>query len=94
MIRQQNGSFVFQGAITIETITPLLRESEPLFATEGDWALDFAAVEYVDSAAVSLLLEWMRQAAAHGRKLVARNLPDSLQCLLKVYDLQETIPLA
>jgi phospholipid transport system transporter-binding protein len=51
-------------------------------------------VDEVDSAAVSLLLEWARQAVQRGRQLQLRNLPENLQCLLKVYDVQELLPAA
>jgi phospholipid transport system transporter-binding protein len=51
-------------------------------------------VDDVDSAAVSLLLEWVRQAAQLGHKLRINNLPDNLQCLVKVYGVKELLPAA
>ncbi|MDO8891016.1 MAG: STAS domain-containing protein [Sulfurimicrobium sp.] len=90
-----NGSrFDFSGPLTIATVSEWLRESEALFADDGVWELNLAGVEDVDSAAVSLLLEWARQAAQRGRQLQLRNLPENLQCLLKVYDVQELLPAA
>lgn len=92
MIERDGDAFRFRGPLTIATVNEALAESAPLFAEEGDWELDFSAVEEVDSAAVSLLLEWARQAGQRKRELRLRHLSDNLQCLLKVYGLQELLP--
>ena len=92
MIERGDGAFRFRGPLTMATVNEALGESEPLFDQEGAWELDFSGVEEVDSAAVSLLLEWARQAAQRGRELRIRHLSDNLQCLLKVYGLQELLP--
>lgn len=92
MIERVDGAFRFRGPLTIATVNAALDESAPLFAEEGAWELDFSAVEEVDSAAVSLLLEWARQAGQRKRELRFRHLSDNLKCLLKVYGLQELLP--
>lgn len=94
MIVRNGSHFDFSGPLTIATVSAWLRESEALFAQDGIWELNLAGVEEVDSAAVSLLLEWARQAAQRGRQLQLHNLPENLQCLLKVYDVQELLPAA
>lgn len=94
MITRNGSSFDFTGPLTIATISAWLRESEALFVLDGVWELDLAGVEEVDSAAVSLLLEWARQATKRGHQLRLHNLPENLQCLLKVYDVQELLPAA
>lgn len=94
MIEQVDGAIRFSGQLTMATMNEALRESEALFAQEGPWELDFSGVDDVDSAAVSLLLEWVRQAAQLGRKLRIKNLPDNLQCLVKVYGVKELLPAA
>lgn len=94
MIARNGSRFDCSGPLTIATVSAWLRESEALFAEDGVWELNLAGVEEVDSAAVSLLLEWARQAALRGRQLRLCNLPENLQCLLKVYDVQELLPAA
>lgn len=94
MIEQGDGAIHFSGPLTMSTVNEALRESELLFAQEGPWELDFRDVDDVDSAAVSLLLEWVRQAAQLGRKLRINHLPDNLQCLVKVYGLEALLPVA
>ncbi len=94
MILQEGAAFRVRGALTIATVNEALRESTPLFELPGDWELDFSAVEDVDSAAVSLMLEWLRQAELRGRPLRFANLPDNLECLLEVYGIHELLPAA
>jgi phospholipid transport system transporter-binding protein len=92
MITQEAGAFRFSGPLTFATVNEGLRLSSGLFSQNGPWELDFGAVDEVDSAAVTLLLEWTRQATQQGRELHIRNLPDNLKCLLKVYGLEELLP--
>jgi len=94
MIEQVDGAIRFSGPLTMATMNEALLESTAFFAQEGPWDLDFSGVDEVDSAAVSLLLEWVRQAAQLGRKLRIKNLPDNLQCLVKVYGVEELLPAA
>ncbi|MFA5242035.1 MAG: STAS domain-containing protein [Sulfuricella sp.] len=94
MIVRNGNRFDFSGPLTIATVSAWLRESKALFAEDGIWELNLAGVEDVDSAAVSLLLEWARQAAQRGRQLQLHNLSENLQSLLKVYDVKELLPAA
>lgn len=94
MIELLGGSIRFSGPLTMASVNEALLESEVVFAQEGPWELDLSGVDDVDSAAVSLLLEWLRQAARLGRQLRIRNLPENLQCLVKVYGLEELLPVA
>ena len=94
MIEQDGGTIRFSGPLTMATVNEALRESEALFTQDGPWELDFGGVDDVDSAAVSLLLEWVRQAAQLGRKLHISHLSDNLQCLVKVYGVEDLLPAA
>lgn len=90
MIEQgEDGSIRFVGPLTMTTVSEALRRSETFFTQDGPWMLDFSRVTDVDSAAVSLLLEWIRQAGRLGRKLRISHLPENLQCLVKVYSVEE-----
>lgn len=93
MISSNNGVFEVRGELTVTTVSGALQASQRLFSAGGDsaevdWILDLSGVNAVDSAAVGLLLEWQRQALMRKRNFSAINMPDSLQGLLKVYDLQ------
>jgi phospholipid transport system transporter-binding protein len=62
------------------TLTASLRAEETL-------ELDFAAVEAADSAALALLLELRRQAAARGAVLALSHPSDELLSLARLYGL-------
>jgi phospholipid transport system transporter-binding protein len=51
----------------------------------GDLAFDLAAVKQVDSAAVALLLEWQREAAASKGCIALANVPPALTSLATLY---------
>ena len=73
-----------QGPITIGNASAVLAESARLF-TGPTTIVDLGAVTAVDSAAVSLLLEWRRAAARANRHVEFVNLPHSLKSLADLY---------
>ena len=91
MITAADGRLRVAGPLTIDTITALLAESEPLF-TAPETVVDLAAVTDVDSAGVSLLLQWQRSARAAGRTIIVVNLPANLKSLAELYGVAELIP--
>ena len=69
----------------------MLAESEPLFRAP-ETVVDLAAVSEVDSAGVSLLLQWQRSARASGRTITVVNVPANLKSLAELYGVAELIP--
>jgi len=55
--------------------------------------VDLAAVEAVDSAAVSLLLSWLRRAQRNQVALCFDNVPENLISLISLYGVAELLPL-
>ena len=53
--------------------------------------VDLAGVTEVDSSALSLLLEWRREAVRNGREIRYRNLPANLKSLAELYGVTELI---
>ena len=90
MISCAAGRCMLRGPVTIENAAAVLEEGNGLFA--GDRVtLDLAAVTEVDSAAVSLLLEWRRAAGRRNQRIEFINLPDNLKSLAKLYGVTELI---
>lgn len=58
-----------------------------------DLTLDCAAVEKSSSVGVSLLLAFMRDAAAAGKTLVIRDLPSDMRQIAEVSGLTEILPI-
>jgi len=73
-----------QGPITMGNVAAVLAESSRLF-TSPAVVVDLAGVTDVDSAAVSLLLEWRREAAKANRRIDYTNVPANLKSLAELY---------
>ena len=53
--------------------------------------MDMQDVQKTDSAAVAVVLEWMRRAQARNAELQLINAPESFQNLVKLYSLSDLI---
>lgn len=78
--------------LTIETVTSLFKNG---LQTSGETPLvvDLAQVETVDSAAVSLLLAWLREAQRSSVKLCFAHVPENLLSLARLYGVVDMLPL-
>ncbi len=90
MIACDDGRCTVRGPITIGNVVSLLAAGNGLF-TAPEVTVDLAAVTEVDSSAVSLLLEWRREAGHNGRSIRYRNLPANLKSLAELYGVTELI---
>ncbi len=68
----------------------ILLKSEAL-SMLGEFAVDFSQVTKVDTAALSLMLEWQRRAFAASAKVSFANLPLNLSRLLALYGVTEFV---
>ena len=80
------------GRLTIDAVTALYNGD---LQANGKSALvvDLGKVEAVDSAAVSLLLSWLRRAQRDRVSLCFSNVPDNLLSLARLYGVDEFIPI-
>jgi phospholipid transport system transporter-binding protein len=90
MIVCDGGRCAVQGPIKLESVVALLAEGNGLF-TASQVTVDLAAVTEVDSSALSLLLEWRREAGRNRRTIRYRNLPDNLTSLARLYGVTELL---
>lgn len=90
MIVQDGDNYRIQGRITIANANALLAEGLKLFVRDG-LVVDLSQLEEVDSSAVSLVLEWLREAQRNQRKLRFTNLPDNLKSLATLYGVLDLI---
>ena len=90
MISCQGGRCTVQGPVTLENAVNLLSEGNAAF-TADDVTVDLAAVTEVDSAALSLLLEWRRECTRGGRAIRYLNLPANLKSLAELYGVTEML---
>ncbi len=91
MITREDGRMVVRGRLTIETV-PALFETGLQHLTTEDLVVDFSQVEAVDSAAVSMLLGWLRAAQRSQRVLRVTALPEDLLSLAHLYGVADLLP--
>jgi phospholipid transport system transporter-binding protein len=92
VIQRKGDHLQVSGRLTMDTIGALFGEAmQPL---EGkNWTVDLAQAEMADSAAVSLLLAWLRNAQLHEAKLTFINVPENLRSLAGLYGVADALPL-
>lgn len=90
MISCEDGRCAVSGPITFDNVVSVLAEGRERF-TAPQVTVDLSGVTEVDSSAVSLLLEWRREAARNGRAIRFRNLPPSLRSLAQLYGVVELL---
>jgi len=90
MIACNDGRCTLQGPITTNNVVSLLAQGAERF-TGPRVMVDLSGVTEVDSSALSLLLEWRREAIRNGREILYRNLPGSLKSLAELYGVTELL---
>lgn len=93
MISWSENKFTVSGALTIDSAKALQRFPFEQRAAGERLVVDMAQVGAVDSAAVSLMLSWLRQAKAQGMQLSFIHVPTNLKSLVDLYGLSEVLPL-
>lgn len=91
MTHFSNGVLTISGPLTMATVPVLLPEGVA-HLEKGDVLVDLSGVELVDSAAVSLLLGWLRAAQRHQRQLRLTGIPDDLFSLARLYGVDRLLP--
>lgn len=74
----------------MRNVTEVLAESTQVFRAPHT-VVDLGGVTEVDSAAVSLLLEWRRQAVKDRRRIEYKNVPANLESLAELYGVAHLI---
>ncbi len=77
--------------MTMTEVSAILVQSAALPATK-ELEVDLAEVTDVDTATISLLFEWLRQACARKCKVTFSHLPENLVSLATVYGVLELLP--
>ena len=89
-MRRDGDALVIEGALTFATV-PGLAVAVRDHLQQGARVIDFRGVTEVDSSAVALALEWLRQASEGGSALRFANLPVAMQNLAKLYGVSELL---
>lgn len=93
MIRREGDALVLEGAVTLATAPDLVGAVEDQLR-QGARVVDFRQVTDIDSSAVALALEWLRQARRNNAELRLVNLPAAMLNLAKLYGVSELLQTA
>ena len=88
MLTREGEILKVAGPMNIDSATALLEQSKGMLGEVK--IVDLAAVTEIDSAAVSLLLEWQRQ--VKDTPIRFTNLPAALTSLAQLYGVADLIP--
>ncbi len=88
-IAQIENRWEIAGDISMDNANALLMASSGLVILNT--LVDFAKVTEIDTAAISLMLEWRRRAIAENQSLQFVNLPANLQSLTQLYGVADLI---
>ncbi len=90
MIERDGERLRVVGPLTMNNIMEARAAGVALLTGDGV-IVDLAAVTDVDSSALSLLLEWQREARRKNVRLTIRSLPENLQSLAALYGVTELV---
>jgi phospholipid transport system transporter-binding protein len=91
-VEGEGGRFRIRGPITMDNVEAVLQAGSARFGS-GEVTIDLSGVTEVDSSAVSLLLQWVREARAAGRDLRYVNLDSNVKSLAVLYGVIDLLPL-
>jgi len=86
----QDGKWQVSGDILMDNANAVLNDSRALDMPDN-LSIDLSAVASVDTAALSLVMEWQRRANTSGQQVSFVNLPESLVSLAALYGVTDFI---
>lgn len=81
-------TLILSGGLVLDSICRVEREHAARLA-EPDLCIDLSGISDVDSTAISLLLQWRREAAAAGRQMQLLRPAPSLLSLAALYGVED-----
>ncbi len=94
LIRLDDTRFKLTGVVDFETSANIHRQYYQLLETQQIPAsihINFAEVSRIDSSALALLIDWLRDADRRKYQLVFENLPQQLLALAKLSDVDSLL---
>jgi len=89
-ITENSTGWALNGDVLMGNANAVLTQSQGL-TLQNQAVVDFAGVADVDTAAVSLMFEWLRRAKAEGKTLRFANCPSGLASLTDLYGVTDML---
>jgi phospholipid transport system transporter-binding protein len=83
-IKRENHCLQVSGDIDFGSVVSLWKESLPLIAADSKVVFYLSQVKTVNSAALALMLEWMKYAKRECKTILFQNLPQQLSSIAAV----------
>jgi phospholipid transport system transporter-binding protein len=81
------GHYRVVGELGFDTAPAIWEESKACLDDAEAPRIDLGSVTNVDSAALALVIEWLRWGDSHGKRIVLQNVPDKLLALARISEL-------
>jgi len=91
LVSEGAGRFRLEGEVGFMTVMQLLEESRRLFAGEGRVRLDLSGVDRINSAGLSLVIEWLREAQRDGREIRISKPPSALMAIARICEVEDIL---
>ncbi|OGT45119.1 MAG: hypothetical protein A3E83_07530 [Gammaproteobacteria bacterium RIFCSPHIGHO2_12_FULL_41_20] len=80
----QDSQFIISGDLTFATVPVVWNKSQPMLDGKAQLLLDFSRVTSSNSAGLALILEWLKYAKYHNKKIQLHHLPPQLLTIARV----------
>ena len=87
----EDGVIKIEGILDLNTVNSLKKQTISLFTGASDIQFDLSAVSQSNSAALALLLEWLKMAEKNRISLSFSNFPEHLRQLARVYGIEQDL---
>jgi len=84
-----DGVYKINGDLTFERASEVFKAIDFSNIEENHIEVDLGGLEQSDSAALAVMLEWMRQAESRGKQIQFSKIPAQLEKLIEMADLQK-----
>lgn len=90
------GMLALSGAVDVDTVSELEQSGLNLMDRQrsAEWVVNWSAVTRADSAALAMMLSWVRDGGAKKVRLVFSDLPHELKALAGVCGVDRLLPMA
>lgn len=86
-----DGLVKIEGALDLNTVKSLKKQTIGLFNGVSEIQFDLSAVSQSNSAALALMLEWLKAAQKNQASLSFSNFPEHLRQLARVYGIEQDL---
>ena len=93
-VQQVEGGYSLSGELDFNTVPVIWKDSEAMFTNGSpkELVIDLTAVTRADSAALALLIGWVRRAQSAGVSTAFKGIPGQLLAIARVSGVEDMLP--